>query len=183
MASLGERMMGAARLDVGTYEEVEADTTATPQAMIVVILSSLAAGIGSFRDGGITTLLAITLGALVGWLVWAGLTYFIGTKMLPEPDTKANVGELLRTTGFSQAPGILRILGIIPMIGGLISLIASVWMLVAFVIAVRQALDYKSTGRAVGVCLIGFLVYLAIVFGIAVATGVGAAVVGAVTSS
>jgi hypothetical protein len=182
MASLGERMVGAAKLDVGTYEEVEADTTATPQALIVVVLSALAAGIGSFSDGGITTVLAITLGALVGWFVWAGLTYFIGTKVLPEPETKADMGQLLRTTGFAQAPGLLRVLGIIPMLGGLISLVASVWMLVAFVIAVRQALDYRSTGRAVGVCLIGFLVYLAIIIGIAVATGMGAAVVGAVTS-
>lgn len=182
MASLGERLIGAAKLDVNTYEEVEADTSATPQAMIVVLLSALAAGIGSIRDGGITGMLLITVAALVGWFIWAGLTYLIGTKMLPEADTQADMGELLRTTGFSQAPGLLRVLGIIPVLGGLVSLVASIWMLAAFVIAVRQALDYKSTGRAVVVCLIGFFVYLAVVFGLMMMMGAGAAVMGAATS-
>lgn len=182
MASLAERMLGAAKLDVSTYEEVEADTSATPQAMIVVVLSALAAGIGSIGDGGIKGMIVITIAALVGWFIWAGLTYLIGTKMLPEPDTKADVGELLRTTGFAQSPGLLRVLGIIPVLGGLVTLVASIWMLVAFVIAVRQALDYKSTGRAVGVCLIGFLIYLVVMFGIMMVAGVGAAAVGAIAS-
>lgn len=182
MASLAERMIGAAKLDVNTYEEVEADTTATPQAMIVVLLSALAAGIGSIGDMGVKGMFVITIAALVGWFIWAGLTYLIGTKMLPEADTQADVGELLRTTGFSQSPGLLRVLGIIPVLGGLVTLIVSIWMLVAFVIAVRQALDYKSTGRAVGVCLIGFLVYFAVMFGIMMVMGVGAAAVGAITS-
>ena len=182
MASLGERMIGAAKLDVNTYEEVEADTSATPQAMIVVLMSALAAGIGSIGDSGIKGMFVITVAALVGWFIWAGLTYLIGTKMLPEADTKADLGELLRTTGFSQAPGLLRILGIIPVLGGLVSLVASLWMLAAFVIAVRQALDYKSTGRAVVVCLIGFFVYFAVVFGLMMMMGAGAAVMGAATS-
>ena len=182
MASLGERLIGAAKLDVDTYEEVEADTSATPQAMIVVLLSALAAGIGSIGDSGIKGMFVITVGALVGWFIWAGLTYLIGTKMLPEADTQADMGELLRTTGFSQAPGLLRVLGIIPVLGGLVSLVASVWMLAAFVIAVRQALDYKSTGRAVVVCLIGFFVYFVVVFGLMMVMGAGAAVMGAATS-
>ena len=105
MASLGERLIGAAKLDVNTYEEVEADTSATPQAMIVVLMSALAAGIGSIGDSGIKGMFVITVAALVGWFIWAGLTYLIGTKMLPEADTQADLGELLRTTGFSQAPG------------------------------------------------------------------------------
>ena len=182
MASLGERMMGAAKLDVSTYEEVEADTTATPQAMIVVVVSALAAGIGSIGDNGIKGMIIVTVAALVGWFIWAGLTYLIGTKILPEPETKADVGELLRTTGFSQSPGVLRVLGIVPVLGGLITLVVSIWMLVAFVIAVRQALDYKSTGRAVGVCLIGFIVYFVVMFGIMMVLGVGAASMGAITS-
>ncbi len=101
---------------------------------------------------------------LVGWFIWAALTFLIGTKILPEPQTKADLGELLRTIGFSASPGVLRIFGMIPLLGGLIALAASVWMLVAMVVAVRQALDYTSTGRAVGVCAIGWLVQVAIFF-------------------
>jgi len=182
MASFSERLMGAARLDVNTYEEVEADTTATGQALIVVVLSSLAAGIGSIGDVGVVGILGITVSALIGWFIWAGLTFLIGTKMLPEPQTKSDMGELLRTIGFASSPGLLRVLGILPLLGGLVSLVASIWMLVAMVVAVRQALDYKSTGRAVAVCLIGFVVYMVAIFGMMAVFGAGASLMGASTS-
>ena len=158
MANFTERMIGAARLDVRTYEEVEADKTAIRQAMAVVVLSSLAAGIGSIAKVGLLGLLTGTIASLIGWFIWAFLTYLIGTKILPEPQTRSDVGELLRTTGFSSSPGLLRILGVVPLIGGLIVVAASIWMLIAMVIAVRQALDYTSTWRAVGVCIIGWIV-------------------------
>jgi hypothetical protein len=162
MASITNRMIRAAKLDVNLYEEVEADKGAMGQAMGVVLLSSVAAGIGSIGMTGIKGLVLGTIVALVGWFIWAFLTYYIGTRLLPEPQTKADYGELLRTIGFSSSPGVLRVLGIIPMIGNIINFICGIWMLIAMVIAVRQALDYKSTWRAVGVCLIGWIVQLVI---------------------
>jgi len=161
MASLIDRMIRASKLDVTVYEEVEADPSTMGQAMAVVVLSSLAAGIGSVGVAGLSGILIGTLTALAGWFIWAFLTYFIGTKWLPEAQTKADYGELLRTIGFSSAPGVLRILGFIPFVGLLINFLAGIWMLVAMVIAVRQALDYQSTGRAVGVCLIGWVIQFA----------------------
>ena len=158
MASFKDRMIRAAKLDVSLYEEVEADTTAMGQAMGVVALSSVAAGIGSAASVGPGGILTGTVAALAGWFVWAYLTYLVGTKILPEPHTESNMGELLRTTGFSSSPGLIRILGIIPGLAGVAFFAAGVWMLVTMVVAVRQALDYKSTGRAVGVCAIGWLV-------------------------
>jgi hypothetical protein len=169
MATFKDRIIRAAKLDVHLYEEVEADKKAMGQAMGVVILSSIAAGIGSIAIGGIGGILIGTLLALIGWYIWAYLTYFIGTKVLPEPQTRAGHAELLRTIGFSSSPGLIRVLGIIPGLAGVVFLVASIWMLVAMVIAVRQALDYKSTLRAVGVCAIGWIiqaVILALVFAI-----------------
>ncbi len=163
MASLGDRMIRAAKLDKHVYEEVEADTSATGQAMLVVVLSSVAYGIGSLAFGGLSGLFLGALIALAAWFVWAFLTYFIGTKLLPESQTKANVGELLRTTGFSSSPGLLRILGIVPGFTGIVFLACAVWMLVAMVIAVRQALDYQSTGRAIAVCIIGWVVQVVMI--------------------
>ncbi len=180
MASFTQRMIGAAMPDPKTYEEVEADESAIGQAMIVVVVSSLANGIGSLMVGGLSGLFWGTLIALFGWFIWAVLTFVIGTKLLPEPQTTSDVGELLRTIGFAQSPGILRVLGIIPVLGWLISIVASLWMLVATVIAVRQALDYQSTGRAVGVCLIGFVVYIVISFMLAAVFGLGGAVAGGI---
>jgi hypothetical protein len=156
-------MVRAAKLDINLYEEVEADKSAMRQALTVVVLSSVASGIGTIGILGIQGLIIGTISALIGWFVWACLTYFIGTKLLPEPQTKADVGELLRTIGFSSAPGVLRIFGFIPFLGAIISFVASVWMLVAMIIAVRQALDYKSTWRAIGVCVIGFVIYLVVI--------------------
>ena len=153
-----DRIVRAAKLDVNLYEEVEADSGSMRQAMGVVVLSSIAAGIGSITTSGLSGIFMGTIAALVGWYIWAYLTYFIGTKFLPEPQTSADLGELLRTIGFSSSPGLIRILGIIPGLGWIIFLIASIWMLVAMVIAVRQALDYESTIRAVGVCVIGWII-------------------------
>ncbi|MCH7612989.1 MAG: YIP1 family protein [Candidatus Marinimicrobia bacterium] len=158
MTGFQDRMLRAAKLDVNLYEEVEADTGAIRQAMGVVVLSSIAAGIGSIGTGGLGGILMGTIAALIGWYVWAYITYYIGTKFLPEPQTKADLGELLRTIGFSSSPGLIRVLGIIPGLGAVVFLVASVWMLVAMVIAVRQALDYESTLRAVGVCVIGWII-------------------------
>ncbi len=164
MANLVDRMIRAAKLDVNLYEEVEADKEATSQALAVVVISSIASGIGTIGILGIEGLIFTTIAALLGWFVWAYLAYIIGTKLLPEPQTSSNFGEMLRTTGFSSSPGVIRILAFIPLVGAIVSIIASVWMLLAMVIAVRQALDYKSTWRAVGVCLIGFVIYIVVLF-------------------
>ena len=126
---------------------------------------------------GLEGLIFTTIGALIGWLIWAFLTFIIGTKLLPEAGTKADLGEMLRTIGFSSSPGVLRILGIIPVVGPIISFVVGIWMLVAMIIAVRQALDYKSTWRAVGVCLIGFVVYFVIMYFILTLIGVNPAAV------
>lgn len=163
MNSFTDRMIGAAKLDPDTYEEVEHDASAMGQAVGVILLSSVAAGIGSiqFMDLG-TALLVGSIAALLGWIVWAFLTWIIGTKLLPEKDTEADMGQMLRTIGFASAPGLLRVTGVIPGIGGLLVLACNVWMLVAMVVAVRQALDYTSTWRAVGVCVIGWIILLAV---------------------
>ena len=158
MSTLIDRMVRASKLDARLYEEVETDRGAMGQATGVVVLSSVAAGIGSVGKGGLLGILLGAVFALIGWYVWAYLTYLIGTKVLPEPETKADPGELLRTIGFSSSPGLIRVLGIIPGLAGIVFVGASVWMLVAMVIAVREALDYKSTLRAIMVCAIGWII-------------------------
>ena len=173
MTSFTNRILLAAKLNPAVYEEVEADRTATGQAMAVVVLASLAAGIGSMQQigVGIGGLLMGTLTALLGWAAWAAIIYLVGTRLLPEPQTKADYGELLRTIGFASAPGLIRILGVVPGLMGIVFLAAGIWMLMATVIAVRQALDYHSTARAVGVCLIGWLAQLLIMALIFAITG------------
>jgi hypothetical protein len=169
MASFKNRIFRAARLDVTLYEEVETDKGALGQSMGVVVLSSVAAGLASISTAGFGGILVGTITALIGWYVWAYITYFIGTKLLAEPQTKADPGELLRTIGFSSSPGLIRVLGIIPGLRWIVFLIGGIWMLVAMVIAVRQALDYNSTARALGVCIIGWIIQaliLALLFSI-----------------
>lgn len=171
MASFVERVVGAARLDVRTYEEVEADATATPQAMGIVVLAALASGVGAATLGG-TGVVATVIGSLVGWVVWAALIWLIGTQLLPESQTKADIGQLLRTVGFAAAPGLVLVLRLLPLVGSLVALVVWLWQLAATVVAVRQALDYKSTGRAVVVCLMGWIVYVVVSFGIALMFGI-----------
>jgi hypothetical protein len=160
MNSFADRLIRATRLDVSLYEEVERDERATAQALAVVVLAALATGIGA--RGGLVGLVAGVIASLIGWYLWAALTYWIGTRLLPEPTTQSTLGELLRTIGFAQSPGILRVLGIIPGLDVIIALATAVWMLVAAVVAIRQALDYQSTGRAVLVVIVGWLAQLAL---------------------
>lgn len=167
MASFTERMIGAAKLDVHVYEEVEADTRATGQATGVVLLASLAGGLGSnsFGAEGLSSFIIGAIATLIGWVSWAFVTYIIGTRLLPEPQTRADVGELMRTLAFAQSPGLLRIFGSLPGVGPLVLSLTQIWLLVAMVVAIRQALDYHSTFRAVGVCLVGWV--LVTVIGVA----------------
>ena len=173
MTTFPHRLMGASVLDVATYEEVEADRTATAQAFLVVLASSLAGGIGAaglVREG--TPLVAgvffWSAVSLIAWAAWALLVFEIGGRLLPEPATRVDVGELLRTIGFSSAPGLLRVFGVFPDLALPVFALTTAWMLVAMVVAVRQALDYESTWRAVGVCTLGlaFALIIAAAFGL-----------------
>jgi hypothetical protein len=165
-----QRLIGAMALDSTIYEEVEADRTATGQALGIVLMSSLAAGIGSRGLGGTTLpgIAFISMIALIAWAAWALVVFQIGARLLPEPQTRADVGELLRTIGFASAPGLLRVLGIMSAATIPVFAITAVWMLAAMIVGVRQALDYRSTTRAIVVCGLGWAlaVALAIVLGL-----------------
>jgi hypothetical protein len=157
-------MVGAARLSKETYEEVEADSAANGQAVAVVVLSIVAAAIGSHVSDP-RSIFGVVAVLLLSWIVWVLLTLFIGTKLLPESTTHADFGQILRTTGFSSSIGILRIFGLLPVIGPLILSAVTIWMLVTFVVAIRQALDYSSTARAFAVCVLGWVIHGVLFFG------------------
>lgn len=150
--SMFERMKRAALLDVHVYEEVEADTSATRQAVGVVVIVAIAHGIGSAALGP-SAIVGGIVTAVLGWLIWSGITYLIGDKML---GGTATWGELLRTLGFAQSPGVLGVLAIVPVLGGLLRLVVTIWVLIAGVIAIRQALDF-GTGKAILTALLGWL--------------------------
>jgi hypothetical protein len=152
-----DRMMGAAMLDVATYEEVEHDLQATGQAAGVVAIAAVCSAIGGWSDGG-TGVIGGVVSALLGWLVWSGITYLIGTRLF---EGEATWGELLRTIGFAQAPRILLILGILPLAGGFVRLGVFFWILAAGIVAIRQALDV-STGKAVLTAVLGWVAVVAI---------------------
>jgi hypothetical protein len=158
------RLIGALAVDPITYEEVERDRSATWQALLVVVMSSTAAGIGAFGwgTGSLRGIVFISGLALVAWAAWALITFEIGTRLMPERGTRADVGQLLRTVGFSAAPGILRVFGVVPGATWPAFAITQIWMLGAMVVAVRQALDYQSTLRAVAVCLLGWTLSIGI---------------------
>ncbi|HEX5939886.1 MAG TPA: YIP1 family protein [Dehalococcoidia bacterium] len=151
-----DRMIGAARLDQHAYEDVERDEDATAQAAIIVVLAALAAGIGAL-DGGIDALIGLVIAGIFGWLVYAAVAYFVGTRFFAGTETASSVGELLRTLGFAQTPRLLLVLAFIPVLGILLSIAVFFWILLTTVVAIRQALDF-STGRAVATAIVSVLV-------------------------
>lgn len=162
-----ERMVGAALLDVSVYEEVEHDRNATAQAAGVVAIVAVCAAIGSWGSAGSKGPIGAVVGALLGWVIFAGLTYFIGTKLF---GGTADMGELLRTIGFSRAPGVIAAIGFIPLLGWIAVFAAWVWQLVTAVVAIRQALDF-DTGKAVATAVIAWLVVMAVTIGIMIMVG------------
>ncbi len=156
------RMLGAARLSADTYEEVEKDGGATIQALLIVIVVTIASVVGALLGGGedVDVVRALVVGIIrgvVSWAVWALATYVIGATILKTEETEADWGQLARGTGFAQTPGILNVLGFIPGVGGLIGLATFVWSFACMIVAVRQSLDYTSTLRAFFVILIAFI--------------------------
>ena len=164
-----QRLIGAAALDSAIYEEVEADRTATGQAMGIVILASLAAGIGVRGFGSSPTSIAFFgVLALMSWAAWALVMFELGSKIMPDPETRSSPGELLRVLGFAATPGLASLLGAVPGVTTRVFVLVWIWMLLAMVVAVRQALDYRSTAKAVAVCALGGVLaaMIAIVLGI-----------------
>ena len=177
MASLPERMVGAMKADVKTFQEIEADPTALGQAVTVIVIAGVAALIGNiFRSGLMGGIFSLVV-SLIGYALFAFLVVIIGTKVMPEPSTKADFQEGFRVLGFSASPGVFNVLAIIPFLGPLISFLIAIWMLVIGVIATREVLDYSNTGRAVIVCLIAWIIYLIVTVVILTPLLIGAAIV------
>ena len=160
--TFAQRVRGVLVLDARTFEEIEADTTANTQALAIVVAASVAAGLGSGLFLGPVGLLRETLGALIGWVMWAAATYVIGARILPEPQTRTDMGELLRVIGYAYAPNLFAFFAFVPALGIVVRTVVAFWLLAATIIAVRQALDYQSTLRAVAVVLIGWMVFVLI---------------------
>ena len=154
MASFAERMTGAMKADVRTFEEIEADQTALPQAVAAIVIAGLASLIGNVFRVGIIGGFMFLIVTLCSYALWALIVVLIGTKVMPEPTTKADFNEGFRVMGFTAAPGVFNVLAIIPFLGPVIAFVIWIWMIVVGVVAVRQVLDYSNTGRAIIVCLI-----------------------------
>ena len=150
--SFTERMVGAARIDPAIYNEVEHDTTATRQAAGVVVIVAICSAIGG-AGAGIAGMIGGVVSALLGWLLWSGITYLIGDKLL---GGTATWGELLRAIGFAQAPGVLYILAVVPFLGWVVRPVVGIWVLVCGIVAIREALDF-STGKAILTAVLGWI--------------------------
>ena len=157
--TITDRVVGAARLDVATYEAVERDVNANTQALVVVVLAAIASGIGSLGVDGITSFVTGLIGALVGWIIYSALAYLIGTRLLATAETRATYGEVLRTLGFAQAPRLLLVLAWIPILGLILAFVVGIWVLVATIIAIRQSMEL-TTGRAIGTAVIAWIIYI-----------------------
>ena len=161
--TLAHRLCGSFVLDAATCEDVEADPSAWWQALAIVLAFGATAAIGFAGPAPQVRVLVIAaLASLAGWLSWAAIVAYLGTRVFPEPQTRSDVGELTRTLGFSLTPGLFLVLLAVPFAPPGTSVVIVVWMLAAMIVGVRQALDYRSTRRAVAVCGLGWV--LAIVF-------------------
>ncbi len=156
--TFGDRVVGAMKLDPNAFEDVERDPTAIGQSVGVIVLAAVAAGIGNVFRGGLTGIVYGACLSVVGFLVWSLIVWVIGTKVMPEPATKADYPETFRVLGFSAAPGLASVITIIPILGYLLMLLIWLWQIAAMIIAVKAVLDYSTLGKAIIVVVIGWIV-------------------------
>lgn len=175
--TFGDRVVGAMKLDPNTFEEIERDPTAMGQAVGVIALAAVSAGIGNIWYGGVSGILFGIISSLIGYVLWAVVVWLVGTKVMPDPATKADFPETFRVIAFAAAPGLFGAVTIIPLLGWLLMFLIWVWSIAAMVVAVRQVLDYSDTFKAVIVVLIGFVVNL-VVWATLAMMSVGAAMLG-----
>ena len=183
MASFQDRVVGAMRLQAATFEDVERDPSAVSQSAMLVLAVSVAGIIGSM--GFVLypgAAVAAILFAFIGWAVSSAVVWLIGTRLMPGKNTEADYQQVLRVVGFAQAPGLLSVLGIIPILGWIIRFVVWIWTLIALVIAVRQALDYDDTLKAVIVCVIAWVVMFMATLMVGI-LGFGAAMAGGALTS
>ena len=159
------RIYRSIKIDPQLFDEVKKDKKATIQAAVVVVLSSTAAGVGAIQLGATSFFLAPAL-SLISWFVWAHIVYFVGVKLFPDIKTKTSHSALLRTIGFSSAPGIIRIFGFNSDLMTVTFIGSAFWMLACMVVAVKQTLSYQTLWKALVVVIISWLVqaFLLIVF-------------------
>jgi hypothetical protein len=174
MATFQNRVVGALRIHPPTFEEVEQDTSATTQAALIVAAAAISGGIADLRGLGVGAIGLRLVAGLLGWAIASYVVLFVGTRLLPGKKTQADLGQLLRTTGFAQAIGLFGVIGIVPGLGWLTRAVVGIWMLVTMVVAVRQALDYDDTWSAVVTCLAAWAIIIAATF-VASFFGFGAA--------
>ena len=162
--TFGERVVGALKLDANTFEDIERDPNAMGQAIGVIAMAALAGNLYQVWRFGFGTMLIAVCSSLIGYLLWSVLVWLVGTKVMPDPATKADFAETFRTVAFAASPGLIGVVTIIPFLGWALGLLLTpvimIWSLIAMVVAVRQVLDYSDTFKAVIVVLIGFAVYL-----------------------
>ncbi len=168
MTAFIRRVLGALGLDAATFEDVEADRSALPQALLVVALAGVGAGIGvaGVGDTAPRTIALITVASIAAWVAWALLVHQIGAHVLGEPRTEVDLGQVLRTLGFAAAPGMFRAFEVFGATRWLFFPITAVWMVAAMTVAIRQAFDYGSLGRAVAVSLLGWTVLVTVGAGV-----------------
>ena len=160
--TFGDRVVGAMMLNANAFEDVERDTTAIGQSLAVIAMAAVAAGIGNVYYGGLTGIVKGAVTSVIGFAVWSLIIWLVGTKLMPEPATKADYPETLRVLGFAAAPGLASVITIIPLLGWLLMFAIWLWQIAAMVIAVRQVLDYTTTGKAIVVVLIGFVINIVV---------------------
>ena len=156
--TFGDRVVGAMKLEPNAFEDVERDPTAIGQSVGVIALAAVAAGIGNIYYGGLTGIVSGAFMSVISFLIWSLIIWLVGTKVLPEPASKADYPETFRVLGFAAAPGLASVITIIPLLGWLLMFVIWLWQIAAMVVAVRQVLDFSTTGKAIVVVIVGFII-------------------------
>jgi len=180
--SYADRLRGALMLDARIYREVEQDTNANGQAALTVVLAALAAGIGYILSRDLVqNVIGTALSSLLQWVIFSFVAYYVGASLFSTGQTSVTPGQVLRTIGFAQAPKLLLIVAIVPLLGWIVGLIVFFWFLAAAIVALREAFEF-DTGRAIGTGLVAIIAIAVVDIVLSLVFGIGSALFGGLIS-
>ena len=145
MQALFQRMLRAARMDAQLFEEIVSDPTLQGQSVWVVAIFAMATAFGTFTLISGTAVNIGLLTTMIGWYIWAFSVFYIGTRILKGDSAPPDRKTIMRVMAFACAPGIFRLLGLIPKTTTLVFIVTSLWMLATAVFGLKKVFPQRST--------------------------------------
>ena len=153
MKPIFKRMQRAIMLDQTLFDEIVADPSIQGQSVWVVAIFAMTTAFGTFSMISGTAVNIGLITTIITWYIWAFSVFYVGTRILGPMSEGSDRKTIMRVVAFASAPGVIRLLGVIPKITMIILAISSIWILIAAVMGLKKVFVQATTAKITMVCV------------------------------